>query len=384
MLPARGALWLVLINFLTSLSASILSPIIPLYFKTFVNNDAYVGYITSFTALVLLIGALSSAYILNKFKKSSVLLSTLIFTTLSYYILMFIKGLVPLLVLLFFRTFATILTILIIGLYVRNSVAHKSSLGKTEGFYFAFLNLAWLIGPLLGGSLAESFSFNFLFGISSIFSLLATVIAYSKLPKDEALEKNNKVVWSNVKDFFKNKNLFLLYLTSVGIAIWWATLYTFLPLYLTEHGIEKIVIGYAFFLMVLPLIFLELPIGRYADKYGIKKFLRIGFLILFLFSFSTYFIDQPLLIVTALVIGCTGAAFIEPLREAYLFKTQRKQDGTRFYGIYATGFDIGYLIGPFLLSSILLYTNNFKYLFLATAFFMFIFFFTTSFIKDTT
>ena len=99
-------------------------------------------------------------------------------------------------------------------------------------------------------------------------------------------------------------------------------------------------------------------------------------------AFSTYFISNALLMITALVVGCVGAAFIEPLRETYLFKTVKKKDEIRFYGIYATGFDIGYLLGPFLLSSLLLYTNNFKFVFLADALFMLLFFFTTSFLQD--
>ena len=372
MLPARGAFWLVFINFLFSLGIAVLAPIFPLYVKTFVNNNAFVGYVSAFIALVLLFGALTLGHLLKYVKKFTLLMISLLFTSFSYYLLMVVHSLTGLLILIFFRTSALIIVLLIIGLYIRESVKRDSVLGKTEGFYFTFMNLAWLIGPLMGGALSEKFGANFVFGIGSGFTLLASVLAFYKVPRGGSFEKDRHTIFANVKEYFANKNLLIIYLISIGLACWWPIIYTFLPLYLAQEGAAQSITGYALFLVVLPLIILELPVGKLADKLGFKKFFNFGFLILMLCAALTYFVQNYFFVIGLLVFGSVGIAFIEPLREAYLFKTIKKKDTVRFSTIYATAFDVGSLISPLMLSSILYYTN-FKITFLSVAVFMFFF-----------
>ncbi|HLD79301.1 MAG TPA: MFS transporter [Candidatus Nanoarchaeia archaeon] len=381
--PFKGAFCFILINFLLSLSGTIISPIFPLYLKEFVTNNAQVGYLTSFIGAVLLLSALFSVFLLKKIKRFTLLLVSILIITASYYLFMIITTLSHLLILLFFRTSAVILSFITLGLYVRDSVKKKDNLGKTEGFYFTFLNLAWLLGPLVGGSLAETFSFNFVFAIASFFALIAGIVSLTTIKNHEEQDHDHHDLLANVKDYFKHKNLTLLYIFSAGLAVWWITIYTFLPLFLTEEGISKSVIGTTLFMVAIPLILLEFFTGKLADKYGIKNFFTLGFFILFLFGIITFFTENPIIIIALFVLGCFGAAFVEPLREAYLFKTLRKQDSARFYPVYMTGFDVGHLVGPLLLSSVLLYTN-FKAVFLTTAVLMLLFMLTTRLMRDTT
>lgn len=382
MLPSKGAFWLVLIHFLISLSMAILAPVYPAYLKTFVGTDAAVGYVVSFTAAILLIGALSTEKLLKYYQRKNLLVGALVFFTLSYYGLMIVQNTIQLLLLLFVREIAIIISFLIIGLYVKDSVINTKTLGKTEGFYFTFLNLAWLIGPLLGGSLSETLNLNTVFLISSFFSLIGLILVITHVSSKQIPYKDGHHFFSNLKDFFLNKNLTLLYLTSIGLAIWWATIYTYLPLYFTELGVSETIIGYTLFLIVIPLILLEMSVGKWSDKFGTKKFFIAGFLIVGLVSGLIYLTQNITVIIILLVLSCVGVALVEPLRETYFFKTVPKKNQTRLYGVFATGFNFGYLIGPAILSSILA-ISNFKILFLTTSLFMILFGITSMFIKDT-
>ncbi len=382
MLPLRGAFLLVLINFLLSLSVSLLAPIYPLYLKGFVHNNALVGYITCFAALILLAGALFTSKLLKKIPKFRLLMISLITLLLSNYFFMIVTTIPQLLILIFFRTLALIIAVVVIGLYVRASVKNKSTLGKTEGLYFVFGNLAWMVGPLIGGALAQNFSFNLVFGTASLFVLGATLLTLFAVPRDEELDHDGHILFSSIKDYFSKKNLLLLYFISLGLAVWWSNIYTFLPLYLAQEGIAKTITGYALFLVALPLILFEFPIGKKADKIGVKNFFTLGYFLLFIFSFFIYFSKHVYLSIALFVLACVGAAFIEPLREAYLFKKIQKKDETRFYTLYTTAFDIGALLGPLLLSSILAY-SNFKIVFLTTSLVMLCLCILTRFMGDT-
>jgi len=230
MLPVgevKGAFWYIMVHFLVIMNITIIIPILPLYYKLFVSNDAFVGYIAVYTGILLAIGALTTGKILKRFEKKPVLLVAITTLFLTNFVFMFIDNLVQLLLLLFFRIWSVIIIWVVLALYIRDSVQRKS-LGKTEGFFFVFLNIAFVIGPLMGGTLAEAFNFNFVFGIAAVFPLLALILAGYKVKRDGKIDQDKHKIWNNIKDYFKKKDLIILYFLSLGLAIWWNLIYVFL------------------------------------------------------------------------------------------------------------------------------------------------------------
>jgi len=290
---------------------------------------------------------------------------------LTNFVFMFIENLFQLLTLLFFRIWSVIIIWVILALYIRDSVK-RNSLGKTEGFFFVFLNIAFVIGPLMGGALAESFNFNFVFGIAAVFPLIALILAGYKVKRDGKIDQDKHKIWSNIKDYFKKKDLIILYFLSLGLAIWWNLIYVFLPLFMVGIGMTEAIIGVVLLLVAVPLILLEFPAGKWADKFGEKRFFIIGYLILFFFSFLVFFVTNNYWILALFVIASAGGGFFEPLRDSYFFKKTSKRDGTRFYPVFTTSFDMGYVVGPAILSSVLFFTN-FKTMFLIASLLMLLF-----------
>ncbi len=175
----------------------------------------------------------------------------------------------------------------------------------------------------------------------------------------------------NIKSYFSDRNLVILYIASMGIIFWWVLFYTFIPLFMANSGLNASQIGIVLALVTVPLILLEVPAGKLADKFGYRKFLFLGFIILaiagLLASFSSIYFALGFII-----LGSFGAAFLEPLREAFFFKTVSAKDEADFYPVYKTALEVGRLMGLFLFSTILLYTN-YNTLFLFVSFCVLIF-----------
>ncbi len=86
-LPSRGAPLFIFLMFLDAFAIMLLAPIIPLYMRQFVANDAFVGYIFSFNAVILILSALVMAVILRKFSKLRFLKIGLFGYGLSFFLL---------------------------------------------------------------------------------------------------------------------------------------------------------------------------------------------------------------------------------------------------------------------------------------------------------
>ncbi|MBI5391775.1 MFS transporter, partial [Candidatus Woesearchaeota archaeon] len=384
-LPLNGALALSLVSFMLSLSMAVTAPIYPLFVKEFVKNDAYVGYVFTFSSLLLILLTFVVVHLLRLYPKYKLLRMSLIGFTLTYLVLPFLTTLNQLLFLTIFRAFFIVTALMTTGLLIRETVDKKGKLGSTEGFYFTILNLAWLFGPLIGGPFAKRFGFNTTFLLAGGFAFIAYLIwAYkSKEHKleDEKKETNNKHFLENLKEYLHHKNLIVVYLLSFGLPFWWSLIYIYLPLFLAAKAVSASVIGYALFLVVIPLIFLEFPIGRIADKIGYRKLLVFGYLFMAIIAFLIARSEDYIWIIGLFIIGCFGTALVEPLREAFFFKITKKDDELRFYSVYRTAFDTGYLVAP-IIYSVALSAGSFKSLFLAGAFLMLLFGIIAAFIKE--
>ena len=261
-----------------------------------------------------------------------------------------------------------VVAIISMGLFIRE-YSSINSIGRTEGQYFTILNIGFLIGPLLGGLLASASSYNTVFIISAILKVILALILFMEPLKEREIVQKQKM---RFLDYIKNKQLLLLYVLNFGLVIWFITLYTFLPLYISENGFSEKTIGYLLSAAVIPLILLEIPVGKFADKYGFKNYMFIGFLIMGLLMLNTYF-TSAIATIIIIIIATSGAAFVEPLVEAYFFKQARKKENEEgLYPIYKTSTDLSQIIFPIIFSTVLLF-SNFKTGFLIVGVFMLLF-----------
>lgn len=380
-LPIKGLLPIVLTSLFFNFAYTLSSPVYPLFVKSLLENDSYVGYFAATLAFLMIVYSFLIQPILARFKKISILKFGLIGLSLSFVAIYFTNHIYTLLAIELFRTFFLTCILVPTALLIRD-VANKKNLGKTEGFYFTVANLAWMIGPLLGGLIANAYGLRQIFLMSAIFPLLSFVIISSKKFKEHnILHKTEHSIPSSLTDFIRSKSHILLFIMSIGLLFWWSMVYTFIPLYINDSGFSVEIVGIVLFMVVLPLILLEVPAGSLADKIGFKKFFFIGFLIMSLLAVSTFFVSSPIIVLTMIVCGSIGAAFVEPLREAYFFEITAKKNEGRFYPIHRIAIPLGQLLGSIIFSTFLLF-STYHYLFLFIGILMFIFSVISLFIRE--
>lgn len=378
--PIKGAYFLVLLTFLVSLSISFIAPVFPLYLKSLVAKEAYVGYITAAIAILLLIANFVVSKFLDRHKKRNLLKMGLFGSALTVAILSVINKLHFFLALEIFRSFFLISTYMTIALLIKDYASVKN-IGKLEGMHFTISNTAWLIGPILGAMIAERYSISTVFLIGSIFPIAALfLVTFYPLKESNIKQNDNKPILDNIKDYFRDRDLRILYMITIGLIMWWAIIYTFTPLFIKESQLSTSIIGYLMLAITIPLILLEIPIGKLADRTGFKKYFFFGFLIIAISSALTY-LFTPKTSLIFLVLASVGAAFLEPLREAYLFEKVKKDELTHRYSVFRTSVDIGQIFGPIIFSTVLLYTG-FRLLYVFAAATMLLFALISLRIKD--
>ncbi len=367
-LPLKGMPYLTLIVLIYSTAAAMLIPVFPLYIKNLVSSNASVGYVAAFISFLLLIYTFLIRKLLFKFNKRTLLRFGFLGSSLTLVVLTILTNIKQFLILELFRTFFLVSIYITIGLFVREQTTSKS-IGKTEGLHFSIFNMGYLIGPLLGGLLASAYPFNTLFLISAAILFVISILLFLVPLKEKDHIQKHEI---KIIDFLKNKELIKLYFVSFGIVAWWAILYTYMPLFANTSGFSTKIIGYALFAAVIPLILFEIPIGKLADKHGFKTYITIGFLIISIITFLTYF-TNPILTIFLIALATLGAAFIEPLTEAYFFKeVKTTEEEYDLYPVYKTSPEISHIIFPIIFSVILTFFE-FKGLFLLVSLFMFLF-----------
>ena len=379
-LPLSGQSYLVIMAFLRNAPATLIAPILPLFIKSLVSNEAYVGYIYAITSIMFLFSNFLVTRLLHKIEKITLFKLATLVSGISYLALAVISNIYHYLIIEIFRVVALTSGFMIIMLYIRE-YSSKKTIAKNEGLYYTSANLVWMIGPLLGGLIAEAFHFKTLFTLASIFPFIVLILLIIKPLKDGKINiNNNKTTIENIKDFFRDKNLRKLYLLSTGCVFWITSTYIYLPLYMRYQGFSLSYIGYALFAMVIPLVLFEIFAGRLTARIGYRKVFFMGFMIIAAAAIATYFVS-PLLTIILIIIASTGVAFVEPLRDAYFFAYIKRSDELRYLAPYVTHHEAASLTGPLILSSILLLTN-FKIMFVVLGGFMLIFAVSSLFLKE--
>ncbi len=354
---------LMIVFLLLSFALAFVESIWALYLYSFVENLALIGIISS----VLMFLAFILYFALIPFFESQTptksFLASLILYGVVYIFFAINKNMILFIFLSLLITVARVLKVNSIGLIIRN-VSSSKTIGKTEGMMYNITNIAWLVGPLVAGLLADMYSLSIVFYLASFFILMATIsfILFrmtSKMPKVDEVDSN---LWENAKDFFSNKNVLKAYAFKGGVGMFLATLYVYMPIHIVQSGLGVQWVGYFLFAIVAPLVALEYFLGKKVEVHGYKTYFMIGFGALSFLSFVTGFFSNIFVVMGLLVLANVFLAFLEPTSEAYFFKVTKKKDEGKYYGPFCTSTNLFGTIGR-LLSAGVVFILPFNWIF---------------------
>lgn len=354
--------------FINSFAIGLIFPIFPGFVKSMLHTEYAVSIFYSVMALMMFIAAIASTIIFKKVERTTITKASLLISGIIFFLLTFVTEVYELATLQSIRVWFNLFLLMTIALFIRE-FTKAERLGEQEGMSYRASAWGFLLGPLIGGFLANQFSYEFVF-ISTATILFIGLIHFYHLhiiQKHPAIINRKRIdktkLINNFKEFFQNKNRRKVYLISITFMLWISFKRLYIPLYIVLSGYIESLTGIILALSIIPLILLEVKVGQYADKNGVKAPISLGFFIMGLIFIITFINPNPLINFFLLASINIGGAMVEPLQEYYLFKNLNKEKEDDLYGIYMTADPIAFFITP-AIGALILFYLPFQYLFL--------------------
>jgi MFS family permease len=343
-------------------------PIFPNFVKTILNTDSATSVFYSTMAIVMMVTALASTFLLRKVERSTIIKGSLIILSASFFSLIFVTRIQSLAILNALQVIFLLFVVMTLSLYVRD-FAKSRDLGKEEGKFFKYQNLGYFAGPLIGGFTAVYFGYETTFILSSLAFMLG-FLYFSHLhivQKHPAIIEKKKEphfeFFKNLKHYFREKNRCKVFAFTLFLMMWLGFKRLYIPLYIVFSGYIESITGIILALTIIPLILLEEKTGEYADKHGVRKPITLGFTIMALSLLIIFFNPYTFINFFIIVAAHFGMALVEPLQEYFLFKNMKKKDEDNLYGIYMTADPIALFLTP-TIGAVILIFFQFNHLFL--------------------
>lgn len=372
---------LITISLASSLGGALVGTIWAVYLESYFHNQSYVGFLLAFFTAVSLISYVAFIPMIEKNSKTKLYANCLLIFVVSYFLFGAVKSLIPLIFLGVIISAVTSIRLTTFAIILRDK-SKTASVGENVGLVYTFFNLAWLIGPIIAGFVAQKYSFNYVFFLASAFILISLILfKFFKVKDDRVSKKIDGNLFNVLKEFLKDKDRRIIYLITGGVSFWWVLIYIYIPMRIIDSGLSNLILGYFLSLVTVPLVVTEYKFGKLTDKIGFKKMFLISFSILIIASLSCFFIKNIYLVLGILVLASFGAAILEPATEAYFFRLVKKNERDKYYGPYNTTLDVGHGLALVLFAVVLLFLP-FEFIFLVTSLFMIYYLFLSKKIKE--
>lgn len=256
------------------------------------------------------------------------------------------------------RSIAFILITVVLGLLVRDHVA-AADLAVEEGRFYLFSNVGWLVGPVAAGYVARYFGTEAVFVvIALVFAVALGYLWWLHLDSHPALADradigSHREALRALVAFLRSPKLRRVFVLSLGLELWWIISSIYIPLAVIEEGFGPDVVGWVVTGGVVPLVLMEVWVGKLAQRNGTRRYLTLGFGILsagavafVIFGFNAY------LLLFLFAVVNVGAAFVEPLTDTYFFEVATGADGEKYFGIFNGAAPLASLVGPLLAAAV--------------------------------
>lgn len=244
----------------------------------------------------------------------------------------------------------TYISTTIMGLCIDIFIEHDSSnsdTGKIRSLYLTSYNLAWLVSPWLSSLIIDNSSYWKIFLIAATIMLpVILLISYSlKNFKDPEYIVFNFV--KTIKEALVKKDIKCILIMNFLLQFFYALMVVYTPIYLHDFvGFDWSTIGIIFTIMLLPFVFIQIPLGRIADKYlGEQEILIAGFIIMAISTFLIPLINGKDFWLWAIILFVTriGAAAVEVMSDTYFFKKIGEKD-VNLISLYRTTSPLAYIV----------------------------------------
>lgn len=234
---------------------------------------------------------------------------------------------------------------------IANGLVPQERKGEGIGYFATTMNMAMVIGPFLGITLVNQYNFAVLFGVLSLFSLLAFVFAgITRIPVAATTSKNNTKRTFHWKSFIE-PHAIPISLPGMFLAFAYSGILTFVPVYAKELGLVQA--SSYFYVVYAAMIILSRPFtGKLFDRLGghVIVYPSIVLYIIGLIALSQA--HTPLaFLVAAAVIGL-GYGTLFPVFQTIAIQSSPAHHSGLATGTYLLLYDAGIGVGSVVLGAV--------------------------------
>ncbi len=339
-------------------------------FLSKITSDSKIGVIYAITSIFTILLFIFTPKLLKKYGNYKTILITAIINAVTLYFLSNLSN-TYILILLFIITYSTTtIFYFCLDIFIEHN-SKKDDVGDIRGISLTSANLAVLISPWLASLFLKDSNFSALFFISAIIMIPIILLISYNLKGFVDPKYDEFKFWKTLKQTEHNKNIRSILACNFLLQFFYSWMVIYAPIYLFEHmGFSWQEIGLIFFIMLLPFIFVQIPLGKLADKIGEKEMLAFGFIITAIATAIIPLITDKSFWSWSIVLLITriGAAMIEVMSETYFFK-KISDKSTGIISLYRSMVPVAYIVGPLLASLVIIFLP-FNFIFFILGFIM--------------
>jgi len=226
---------------------------------------------------------------------------------------------------------------------------------RTEGFGVMRVtgNLAWIIGPTIGG-LLSTYSFLLLFVLDAISSIITALVIYRHIPEtkpeistpDEQKEPLIKTVAGYTK-VFGDKLFMAFILASMMALVVYLQMYSTLSVYLRDHhGFSTQLFGYLLTSSAIMVVIFQFWISRQVKKYPPMLMMALGSAF-YAVGFTMFgFVATYALFVLAIILITIGEMVDMPVSQKLAADFAPEDMRGRYMAVFGLSWAIPAMFGP--------------------------------------
>lgn len=330
----------------------VLFEIFKLFFKEELASSAVGVYAAIIAAFSMFVGVFSSQ-ILRWFTKTRLLGIVLTLLGACYCMMSFSVKPGTFIALDFVAQFAVTLANMLLPLFI-SDFSKGVGMEKLNARYLLWVNIGALIAPVFAMSVVSFFGGNYRMPLLAAgmvyFSGLLFFKHFGIVQEDKVVKKVNvrrtlRALRINALAFFKQSGMMRAYTVNFGYYALRAMRLLYVPIVVIENGFSSETLGIVLSLGIIPYIVIESFIGKLIKKYGVKIWLKLGFLSFAAFSILATFVTGYALLAIFVLWQISGA-FMEAAHDLLFFNNMPKAQQSRFYGVFRTSVNLPYIIAP--------------------------------------
>ncbi len=327
-------------------------------FKLFFNEEiasAAVGVYAAVYALFACFVGFFSSEILRWFTKTRLLYITMATLGACYCMMSFSVKPETFIVLDYVSQAALTLVSVLLPLFI-SDFSKNIGMEKLNARLHLWENVGALVAPVFAMTVVGWFNGNyrmpFLAAGMIYFSGLLFFKHFGIVQQDRVLKKVNmhktfRALRINAISFFRKAGMLRAYVVNFGFYALRSMRLLYVPIVVIENGFSNETLGVVLSLGILPYIGIETFIGKLIKKYGVKLWLTVGFVSFAIFSVCAMFITGRALLAVFVLWQISGA-LMESAHDLLFFNGMKKNEQSRYYGVFRTSVNFPSVIAPIL------------------------------------